>query len=93
MSGASLLTALAAVWAAVTVVFIVLMIWKTFVGMKEEDSIVLDEKEAAQARAKEKFIEKMQRITLLTKRFGLASLALLVVTGALWIYRGVTVLN
>jgi hypothetical protein len=92
MSGASFLTALAAVWAAVTIVFIVLMIWKTFVGMKEEDSIVLNEEEAALASAKQKYIEKMVRITTLAKRFGLASLALLVVTGALWIFRGVTAL-
>ena len=90
MSGASLLTFLEIVWVTVTAAFVALMIWKTFAGMREDDVIILDPLEASQSDAQRKLIAKMERITTLVKGFGLASLALFVVTGAFWIYRGFT---
>ena len=90
MSGASLLTFLEVVWAAVTVAFVALMTWKTFAGMREDDVVILDELEASQADAQRKLIAKLEKITAYVKGFGLASLVLFVVTGVLWIYRGVT---
>jgi hypothetical protein len=90
MSGVSLLTFLVIVWAAVTVVFIALMLWKAIAGSNEADILMLSPLEAAQASEQWKTIAKMERITSLAKGFGLASLALLIVTGAYWIYRGMT---
>jgi hypothetical protein len=36
---------------------------------------------------------KVERLTLWAKRFGYASIALLVVSGAIWVYRGVIAFN
>jgi hypothetical protein len=93
MSGASLLTFMVAVWVVITAVFVALMVWKTFAGMGEEDTVILDPLEAKEATEQQKLITKMQRITSWAKGFGLASLALLIVTGAYYVYRGVTAFN
>jgi hypothetical protein len=36
---------------------------------------------------------KVERLTLWAKRFGYASIALLAVSGAIWVYRGVIAFN
>ncbi len=87
MLTASPMMLLLSVWGAVTAAFFAVMFWKAFAGMKEADVIILDPAEARQADEQERVIAKMQRLTSWAKRFGFASLALLVVTGGLLAYR------
>ncbi len=77
-------------WGAVTLCFVIVMAWKALAGMKEEhDIVVLDDVEQAHAADVQATIVKMQRLTSWAKGFGLASLALLVLAGGVWVYHGV----
>jgi hypothetical protein len=42
MFRASVLTLVVVLWGAATVGFVVVMIWKSFAGRKEEDIVILD---------------------------------------------------
>jgi len=89
----SLITSLLLLWAAVTAIFVTVMIWKSIVGLKEEDVVILDPAEANQAAEQQQIIAKVERLTIWAKRFGLASLTLLLVTGTLWMYQGFVAFN
>jgi hypothetical protein len=93
MSGASFLTVSWIVWGSVTAVFVLLMIWKSLVGLKEEDVVILDPAEAQRAAAQQLIIAKVERVTLWAKCFGFASLALLLFTGSILVYRGFVAFN
>jgi hypothetical protein len=88
MFGVSLFTVLLIVWAAVTLAFLVVMAWKSLVGMREEDIIILDPAEAKQAAEQQQVIASVERLTWWAKAFGFASLALLLMVGCIWAYRG-----
>ena len=88
MFGNSFLTLSWIAWGAVTTVFVALMIWKSLVGLREQDSLVLDPAEARQAAEQQQIIAKVERVTAWAKRFGFASGALLILAGCIWAYRG-----
>ena len=91
MSGASVLTVSWIIWGAVTGVFVILMIWKSLVGFKEDNVVLLDPAEDRQAAEQKLIVARVERVTLWAKRFGYASLALLAVVGGVWAYRGYVV--
>ena len=93
MLGVSLSNLLLIVWSAVTAIFIGVMAWKSLVGMREEDVVILDPAEAKQAAEQQQVIATMERLTMWAKAFGFASLALLVMLGAVWGYRGYIVFS
>jgi hypothetical protein len=74
-------------WGAITAVFVVLLIWRSLVGMKEEDQIFLDEIEERLATEQRQIITKVNKITSYAKGFGFASAALLLLMTGVWIYR------
>jgi hypothetical protein len=80
-------------WAVVTLCFGVVTVWKSLVGMKEEDVVMLDPAEDKQANEQQEILKKVMRLARWAKGFGFSSLALLLITGGLWLYRGVTALN
>ena len=88
MFGASLFTVLLVVWAAVTLAFVAVMAWKSLVGLREEDVVILDPAEAKQAEEQQQLVARIERLTVWAKTFGFASLALLLVVGGVWAYRG-----
>ncbi len=92
MLGASMLW-LWILWAAVTLCFGVVMIWRSLAGLKEEDVVILDPAEAKQADEQRETIAKVMRLTRWAKGFGYSSLALLLITGSLWFYRGMVALR
>ena len=93
MPGASLLTLSWILWASVTTVFVGLMIWKSLIGLKEEDIVILDPAEDRWALDQQMIVAKVQRVTLWAKRFGYASLALLLVAGSILAYQGYVSFN
>lgn len=93
MSGASFLTLSWIIWGSVTAVFVALMIWRSLVGFKEEDIVILDPAEAQRAAAQQLIVAKVERVTLWAKCFGFASLALLLVSGGILVYRGFIAFN
>ncbi|MBZ5576416.1 MAG: hypothetical protein LAP40_07660 [Acidobacteriia bacterium] len=93
MSGASFLTLTWIAWGSVTTVFVALMIWKSLAGMREDDILILDPAQERQAAEKQRVVARVERITLWVKRTGLLSVALLLVSGGIWVYRGVIAFN
>jgi hypothetical protein len=88
MSGVSLLTWLLIVWGAITLAFIGVMGWKSLIGLREEDIVVLSQAEARLVEDQQQLIVKIERLTRWAKTFGFASLGLLLVMGGVWAYRG-----
>ena len=89
MFGASVLTLVVVLWGAATMGFVAVMIWKSFMGRKEEDIVILDPAEAPQLAEQQAIIAKVERLTLWAKCFGWTSLALLVVAAGILAYRAV----
>jgi hypothetical protein len=88
MLGASVLSVLLIVWTAVTLAFVAVMAWKSLIGMREADVVILDPAEAQQAVEQQHVIAKVERLTRWAKAFGALSLALLFVLAGIWAYRG-----
>jgi hypothetical protein len=93
MFGIPPFTWLLIVWSAITAVLVLLLIWRSLVGMREEDQIFLDETEDRLAKEQRQIIAKLQRITTYAKGLGFASGTLLLVIAGLWIYRAFTSYN
>ena len=93
MFGASFLTLIWIAWGVVTAVFVVLMIWKSVIGVPADSIVVF---EAAQSRADSQHqatVVRVERLTRLSKCFGYVSLALLLISGGVWVYRGIVAVS
>lgn len=93
MSGISPLTWLLFAWGAVTTAFVVLMIYRSLITMREDDQLFLDATQKA-AEAEQKEIQnKLSRIRPYTTGLGYASACLAVGVVGLWIYEALTRFN
>jgi uncharacterized membrane protein len=86
-------TLLLIAWATVTAAFAAVMAWKSMIGFREEDVVILDPAEAKQAEEQQHLIARIERLTRWAKGFGFASLALLLAVGGVWAYRGYVAFN
>ena len=86
MSGLSTLEILLILWAAVTVVFVGLLIYRSLVGMKEEDTLILS---AAEARIEEQrlILIRLSQIRPYLLGLGWLSGVLLAAIAGLWIFQ------
>jgi len=89
----SLLVPVLAIWAAFTVAFVAVLIWKTLVGFREEDVLILDPAQMNKAVEQEQIVHKVEALTSWAKRFGFASLGFLVLAGGIWLYRAMMAFN
>lgn len=87
MSG-SVLTVSWIAWGAVTTVFVALVIWKSLVGLREGNVVILDPAESRQATEQQLIVARVERVTMWVKVFGFLSLGLLLVAAGIWAYRG-----
>jgi len=86
---ASSLTALLILWAAVTTVLVLLLVYRSVIGMKEEDQLFLDPSQAGLEADQKAIMSKLERIAPYTKGLAIASGALLLAIAGLWVYRGI----
>lgn len=89
MPALSFMTVLTTAWASVTLIFIVLMAYKSLVGLKEEDTLILSAGESSLREEQKAVQTRLARIQPYVRGFGWASVALLVIIAAIWVYRGV----
>jgi hypothetical protein len=87
MFGVSPITAMLFAWFAVTAVFVVLLICRSLISMKEDDQLFLSAGEAAMEKEQRDVISRLERITPYMKGFGFASVGLLILMG---VYEGYT---
>jgi ABC-type transport system involved in multi-copper enzyme maturation permease subunit len=81
------------VWGAVTIVFVILMIYRSLVTMREDDQLFLNDRETAMEAEQKVVQRKISRLRPYTQGFGFASAGLAVIIFGVWIYRGITQVN
>jgi uncharacterized membrane protein YjfL (UPF0719 family) len=85
-----MLTTLLIVWAGLTFVLIILLIYRGTLNMHEDDQLFLDEAESHMAKEQEELLKKMNKIQPWVRIFGTCSAVLIVVIAALFIYQNMT---
>ena len=75
-------------WSVITGILICLVIYRSILGNREEDQIFLDQAEAALERENEEILRRINRIDPIIRWVAIASGALLLVIGCVWMYRG-----
>jgi hypothetical protein len=81
-----LMTPLLILWAGLTIVLIVLLIYRSTLAMHEDDQLFLDSAEAHMAKEQEELIVKMNKIEPWVKICGAGSAVLFVVIAGLMLY-------
>ena len=80
------MTPLLILWAGLTLVLIVLLIYKSTLSMHEDDQLFLDNAEAHMAKEQEELIIKMNRITPWLRVCGAGSALLLMLIAGMMLY-------
>jgi hypothetical protein len=93
MFGASFLNLIWIAWGVVTTVFVVLMIWKSVAGVPEDNFVTLDAAQRRPASQHQAIVARAERLARLAKYCGYASLGLLLISGGVWVYRGIVAVN
>ena len=76
------------VWGVLTGVLVLLLIYRSTLSIHEEDQLFLDEAQDHMAREQAEIIRKLDRVTPIAKVLGAASLLLILVIGAMWLWQG-----
>ncbi len=79
---------LAITWAAITVIFMALMIWRTLLTSHEDDQIFLSKGEDYMAREQQELIAKITRLARPIMTTGIASGGLLLLIVGIYVYEG-----
>jgi hypothetical protein len=89
MPALSLLTVFTVALAAMTVIFLSLVGYRSLIGMKEEDTLILSAAESKLEEEQKQIQIRVHRIQPYLRGFGRASAVLLAAVGGVWIYRGI----
>ena len=85
MSGLSMLEILLVLWAAVTVAFIGVLIYRSLVGMKEEDTLILSAAEAKLEQEQREIQIRLSKIRPYLLGLGWLSGLLLLAVLVMWV--------
>ena len=85
-----MLTTLLIVWAGLTAVLIILLIYRGTLNMHEDDQLFLDEAESHIAKEQEELIIRMNRLQPWVRIFGACSALLIVVIAGMFVYGQMT---
>jgi len=77
-------------WGSLTVVLIVLLIYRSTLTMHEEEQLFLSDSEAHMAKDQMELIAKVNKVTPVVKILGSLSGAMLLVIAGLFVYQGLT---
>lgn len=86
----SLLVVLLIVWAVVTSALILVWIYRSVVGMGEDDQLFLNSAQSQMAEEQREVMERLNRMAPYMKFLGVASGVLLAVILGVWLYQGLT---
>lgn len=76
------------VWGIVTAVLVILLVYRGTLESREGDQIFLDSAGDSMARDQRVIVARIERLSLPIKLLIVASVALLLAAGGLWIYDG-----
>lgn len=86
MSEFSLLQIFAGLWGVVTAAWLVLAIYRAFIGMRQEDTVYLSAGEAKMEAEQRVILERLHKLAPYTRSLGYGSLALALACGGIWGY-------
>jgi hypothetical protein len=93
MSGISPLMGMLLAWGAVTMIFVILMIYRSLITMREDDQLFLDPAQTVAAAEQQEIQKKLSRLRPYAKGLGVASAGLGAGVVGLWIYQAMTRFN
>ncbi len=93
MNTGSLIFPFLIAWSSVTLVWLLLFIYRGLISRREEDQVHLDKGEEWLAREQVQVGQKLKRLSPYLIGCGVLSLCLLVALAALWIYNGIHTVN
>jgi hypothetical protein len=93
MNFSPLLVKLFIAWIIITVIWLILFIYRGMIGRKEEDQVFLTSGEERLAHEQEQIAVKLKRLSPYLKIAGILSLLLLLAVAGLWIYEGLKTVN
>jgi uncharacterized membrane protein SpoIIM required for sporulation len=82
------LTALLIVWAAITAVLIILLIYRSTLSIHEDDQLFLDESESHMEKEQKVVLQKLTQLNWPLRIFGAASGLLILVIFGIWLWQG-----
>jgi hypothetical protein len=82
----------AAIWGAVTIVYVALFLFRSVVGMKEEDTLYLSVGEQRLAAEQREIMKRITKLDSYTHKVGYAALAMTVLLAGMWVYSVVKIL-
>jgi hypothetical protein len=85
-----MMTTLLIVWGAVTLVLIILLIYRGTLTMHEDDQLFLDSAEDHMQREQQELLGKMERLTPWVRICGAGSAVLIAVIAGLALYKNMT---
>ena len=77
-------------WGGLTLILVVLLIYRGTLTMHEDDQLFLDSAEAHMQKEQEELINKMNRITPWVRILGTCSVVLIVLIGGMFLYTNLT---
>lgn len=80
-------------WAGITTVLVALIIYRSLVGMKEDDQLFLDAAEDKMQAEQQAIVHRLEKLRPLITSLALLSGLVLVVIAGIWVYRGIIGFN
>jgi hypothetical protein len=93
MFGASFLALIWMAWGVVTTVFVILMIWKSVINVPADSFVIFGAAQRQADKQHQATVARVERLTRLSKYCGFASLRLLLISGGVWVYRGIVAVS
>ena len=84
----SMLTMLLIVWAGLTTLLVILLIYRSTLTMHEEDQLYLDEAESHMAKEQEEFHTRIDKLNPAVRWLGAASGLMILVIAGMWVWEG-----
>ena len=82
----SALEVVAVIWGIVVVLYFVLFLYRSIVGMHEEDTLYLSAGEARLEAQQREVMKQINKLDTYSRKIGLVALAMTVILAGMWVY-------
>jgi hypothetical protein len=85
-----LITLMLIVWAALTTILVILIIYRSTLTMREDDQLFLDESASHMELEQKELLAKVHKINPFVNMLGASSGVLILVIAGIWVYKGLS---
>jgi hypothetical protein len=78
------------IWAVLTTILVILIIYRSTLTMHEDDQLFLSETESHMEVEQRDLLKKVHRITPIVSMLGATSGLLILIIAGIWVYRGLS---